>query len=77
MRELLLLLLNRDRVVEQVHVPLLETEQLTDSQSDEARDQHENPVVVVDAFGDGGRKGGAQEPITLRRGISRRAGIPS
>ena len=50
--ELLLLLLDRDRVVEQVHVAPLQTEQFTDSKPDETRDQHEDSVAVVDAFGD-------------------------
>lgn len=52
MCELLLLLLNGDRVVQQVHVAPLQTEQLADSKPNKASDEDENAVAVADALGD-------------------------
>jgi hypothetical protein len=46
--QLLLLLFDGNRVMEQVHVASLQAEQLTDAQTDEARNQHEDPVAVAD-----------------------------
>src|SRR5438552_2426666 len=50
--QLLLLLFHGDRLVEQVHVPSLQAQQLSHAQANETRNQHENAIALADAFGD-------------------------